>query len=52
MGTRSNINYHRRCHFELLKLKYSQKKVFSFEEESELNNYSSILNAQLDQKTI
>lgn len=38
----------RQGHLELLKLKYSQEKVLTSTEESELNEYSSVLDNTLD----
>ena len=47
----TSLNYNKQSHLELLKLKYSQEKVFSSEEESELSDYSSALDAHLDWET-
>jgi hypothetical protein len=44
----SKFNYNKQRHLELLKLKYSQEKVLTSTEESELNEYSSLLDNTLD----
>jgi len=47
----TNLNYSKQRHLELLKLKYSQEKVLTSKEESELSNYSSVLDSHLDWET-
>ena len=47
----SNFNYNKQRHLELLKLKYSQEKVLTSTENSELNEYSSLLDNTLDWET-
>jgi len=47
----ASLNYSKQRYLELLKLKYSQEKVFSSEEESELSDYSSVLDGHLDWET-
>ena len=47
----SKFNYNKQRHLELLKLKYSQKKVLTSTEESELNEYLSLLDNTLDWET-
>jgi hypothetical protein len=47
----SKFDYNKRRHLELLKLKYSQKKVLTSTEESELKEYSCLLEATLDWET-
>ena len=47
----SNFNYNKQRHLELLKLKYSQKKVLTSTEKLELNEYSSVLDNTLDWET-
>ena len=47
----SKFNYNKQRHLELLKLKYSQEKVLTSTEESELNEYSSLLDNTLDWET-
>ena len=47
----SNFNYSKQRHLELLKLKYSQEKVLTSKEKSELSKYSSVLDSHLDWET-
>jgi len=47
----SKFNYNKQRHLELLKLKYSQEKVLTSTEKSELNAYSSLLDNTLDWET-
>ena len=47
----SNFNYNKQRSLELLKLKYSQEKVLTSTEESELNEYLSLLDSTLDWET-
>lgn len=47
----SKFNYNKQRHLELLKLKYSQEKVLTSTEKSELNEYSSLLDNTLDWET-
>ena len=47
----SNFNYDKLRYLELLKLRDSQKKVLTSTEESELNEYSCLLDATLDWET-
>ena len=47
----SKFNYNKQRHIELLKLKYSQEKVLTSTEKSELNEYSSLLDNTLDWET-
>lgn len=47
----SKFNYNKQRHLELLKLKYSQEKVLTSIEKSELNEYSSLLDNTLDWET-
>ena len=47
----SNFNYNKQRHLELLKLKYSQEKVLTSIEESQLNEYSCVLDSTLDWET-
>ena len=47
----SKFNYNKERHLELLKLKYSQEKVLTSTEKSELNEYSSLLDNTLDWET-
>lgn len=47
----SKFNYNKQRHLELLKLKYSQKKVLTSTEKSELNEYCSLLDGTLDWET-
>lgn len=47
----SKFNYNKQRHLELLKLKYSQEKVLTSTEKSELNEYWSLLDNTLDWET-
>ena len=47
----SKFNYNKQRHLELLKLKYSQEKVLTSTEKSELNEYSSLIDNTLDWET-
>jgi hypothetical protein len=47
----SKFNYNKQRHLELLKLKDSQDKVLTSTEESELNEYWSLLDGTLDWET-
>ena len=47
----SKLNYNKQRHLELLKLKYSQEKVLTSTEKSELNEYWSLLDNTLDWET-
>ena len=47
----SKFNYNKQRPLELLKLKYSQEKVLTSTEKSELNEYSWLLNGTLDWET-
>lgn len=47
----SKFNYNKQRHLELLKLKYSQKKILTSTEESELSEYSCLLDGTLDWET-
>jgi translation initiation factor RLI1 len=47
----SKFNYNKQRPLELLKLKYSQEKVLTSTEKSELNEYSCLLDGTLDWET-
>ena len=47
----SKFNYNKQRHLELLKLKYSQEKVLTSTEKSELNEYWSLVDNTLDWET-
>ena len=47
----SNLNYNKQHYLKLLKLKYSQEKILTSTEESELDEYWSTVDNTLDWET-